>query len=147
MGRLDPLAFLRKQKTNKKVMKVPSETRSIKKVSSAILESISSFDLDEGTIFDIKLCIEEAVRNAIVHGNQSNRRLIVRVAYWLEGRKLVIEVTDQGKGFDHRMVDDPTLEKHITKSSGRGVYLIKKLMDEVIYTKAGNTVWMIKNLK
>jgi serine/threonine-protein kinase RsbW len=128
-------------------LKVPSETRYIRKVSEKILSSLSGLGLDDGKIFDIKLCIEEAVRNAIVHGNHSDRRLAVRIVYGVEDSRLVIEVEDAGAGFDHRAAPDPTTMAHLMKNSGRGVYLIKKLMDKVDYNDAGNKITMVKNLK
>ena len=146
MLRSDPLAFLRNPRS-KKTITVPSETRYIRKVSEKILASLSGFRLDEGRVFDIRLCIEEAVRNAIVHGNHSDKHLAVRVTYQVEGERLVIEVEDEGAGFNHRSVADPTATAHIMKNSGRGVYLIRKLMDSVAYNDIGNKVTMIKNLK
>jgi len=146
MLRLDPLAFLRNPREKKLVLRVPSETRFIRKVSSRILGDTASLDLDEGTVFDIKLCIEEAVRNAIVHGNHSDRRLTVTVTYWIEDAKLFIAVEDEGAGFDHKTVADPTHEAHITKNSGRGVYLIRKLMDRADYNESGNRLTMVKSL-
>ena len=145
MLRSDPLAFLRNPRS-KKTIKVPSETRYIRKVSEKILASLSGLRLDEGKVFDIKLCIEEAVRNAMVHGNHSDKRLMVRVTYQVEGDKLVIEVEDEGAGFNHQAVADPTLTPHIMKNSGRGVYLIRKLMDSVVYNDIGSSITMIKHL-
>jgi len=145
MPRLDPLAFLRNPRS-KKVITVPSETRYIRKVSDRILSSIEVLGLDDGKIFDIKLCIEEAVRNAIVHGNHSDRRRSVRVTYGVEDSRLTIEVEDEGIGFDHRTVADPTAQAHIMKNSGRGVYLIRKLMDRTDYNDIGNKITMVKNL-
>ncbi len=147
MLKFDPLAFLRNPKEKKIVLRVPSETGHIRKVSSRILGSLAPYALDEGRIFDIRLCIEEAVRNAMVHGNHSDRKLDVTVSYLLEGDKLTIEVEDKGMGFDHATVDDPTLEPHMLKNSGRGVYLIKKLMDKTEYNSTGNKLTMVKNLK
>jgi serine/threonine-protein kinase RsbW len=146
MLKLDPLAFLRNPR-NKKTITVPSETRHIRKVSEKILASLSDFALDEGRSFDIRLCIEEAVRNAIVHGNHSDKRFSVRVTYQAVDDKLVIEVEDEGAGFNHQSVADPTASAHIMKNSGRGVYLIRKLMNSVAYNDIGNKVTMIKNLK
>ena len=147
MLRLGPLAFLRNPKNGKVELKVSSQTRNIRKISARILGSLDPFKLDEGIIFDIKLCIEEAVRIAMVHGNRSDKRLTVRVAYAIEGSSLVIEVEDAGAGFDHKKVADPTAEPYITKNSGRGVYLIKKLMDKAEYNDTGNKLTMTKNLR
>lgn len=145
MLKLDPLAFLRNPR-NRRTITVPSETRYIRKVSARILAALSGFELDEGAVFDVRLCIEEAVRNAIVHGNHSDRRLLVRVTYWVEEPRLFIEVEDEGPGYDHNSLADPTVGPHIMKNSGRGVYLIKKLMDSVAYNAAGNKITMVKKL-
>lgn len=146
MLRLDPLAFLRKHKDRRVQLRVASRTNNIRKVSARILGELEPFGLDEGTAFDIKLCIEEAVRNAMVHGNRSDKRRAVRVSYAIADGKLTIEVEDEGAGFDHTKIADPTAEPHITKNSGRGVYLIRKLMDRAEYSDTGNRLTMVKNL-
>lgn len=149
MTRLDLSAFLRnlKDPSKKTPIKVPSETRYIRKVSSRILSGVDRHDLDEGMMFDIRLCIEEAVRNAMVHGNHSDKKLSVKAAYWIDDGSLNIEIEDEGSGFDHTGLADPTAAPHILKNSGRGVYLIKKLMDKVEYNEKGNKVTMVKKLR
>jgi serine/threonine-protein kinase RsbW len=129
------------------LIKVPSETRCIRKVSSRVLSGLNRYNVDEGRLFDIRLCVEEAVRNAMIHGNHSDSGLSVRTAYRVDNDILTIEIEDEGSGFDHASVDDPTLSAHILKNSGRGVYLIKKLMDKVEYNDKGNKVIMTKKLK
>ena len=149
MIRSDLLAFLRNRMdpSKKTVIRVASQTRYIRKVSSRILSFLNGYKIDEGRIFDIRLCIEEAVRNAMVHGNRSDKKLFVKTAYWIDGDTLNIEIEDEGQGFDHRGVADPTAPSHILKNSGRGVYLIKKLMDKVEYNGKGNKITMAKRLK
>lgn len=148
MKRLDPLAFLKKSRdpSRKTLIKVPSETRCIRKVSARVAAALERYSVEEGRLFDIRLCIEEAVRNAMVHGNHTDARLAVRTTYWIEAGNLYIEVEDAGPGFDHTEVADPTTEPHIMKNSGRGVYLIKKLMDRVEYSDKGNKVLMVKRI-
>lgn len=140
MIRLGRSAFL-------KSLKVPSETGYIKKVSSRISESLLPFKVGADRVFDIKLCVEEAVRNAIVHGNHSDKRRSVKISYKIDAHKIVIEVEDEGNGFDHRFVVDPTQGDNVMKNSGRGVYLIKKLMDSVDFNKTGNKIIMTKHFK
>ncbi|MCX5677599.1 MAG: ATP-binding protein [Candidatus Omnitrophica bacterium] len=149
MIKSDPLAFLKNRKnlSGKILIKVPSEMRYIRKVSSGVLSGLKHYNVDEGRLFDIRLCVEEAVRNAMVHGNHSDSALSVKIAYWVDNGVLSVEIEDEGSGFDHTNVDDPTLAGHILKNSGRGVYLIKKLMDKVEYNDKGNKVAMIKRLK
>lgn len=149
MTRSGPLAFLKNNSdpSRKTLIKVPSETRYIKKVSARILSGIERYRLDEGRLFDIRLCIEEAVRNAMVHGNHDDAKRMVKATYWVASGELSIEIEDEGPGFDHAGVADPTTEPHILKGSGRGVYLIKKLMDRVEYNNKGNKVLMVKRIQ
>jgi serine/threonine-protein kinase RsbW len=130
----------------KNVLKVPSEPEYIRKVSYRIISSLSGMTHDEPKLFDIKLSVEEAVRNAIAHGNKSDKARSVTVSYWLDGRDLNIEVADEGEGFDHTKVPNPTEKENIMKNSGRGVYLIKRLMDKVEFNRSGNVIKMTKNL-
>jgi serine/threonine-protein kinase RsbW len=54
---------------------------------------------------------------------------------------------DEGDGFDYKNLPDPTLEENLQELKGRGVYLIRRLMDEVVFNEAGNQITMIKKLK
>lgn len=131
----------------KKTMSVPSETESIRKVSSDILDSFSGLNISKEALFDIKLCVEEAVRNAIIHGNRSNSKLKVKVGFWAEGDKVVIEIEDEGEGFDPAKVPDPTKGDGLTRESGRGVHLIMKLMDKVSFNENRNRIRMEKVIR
>jgi len=128
-------------------VKIPSKIKYIKQVSTEILNSLSPFGIDENRLFDIRLCTEEAVRNAVVHGNRSNKKLSVKVRYWTENDRLIIEVEDAGSGFNPGDLPDPTEDSNMMKNSGRGVYLIMKLMDNVNFSAKGNMIRMEKKLK
>jgi len=140
------LAFLknRRDKTTKTVVKIPSTIEYIKKVSSKILKALETYNVNQDTLFDIRLCVEEIIRNAIVHGNHSDKNLSVRVAYWIKDGRMNIEVEDEGGGFDYKNLADPTTAENITKNSGRGIFLVKNLMDEVEFNDSGNKIKMIK---
>jgi serine/threonine-protein kinase RsbW len=128
-------------------LKVPSEIINIEKVSSEVLKSLSSYGIDEDRLCDIRLCTEEAVRNAIVHGNRSNKELYVKVDHWVDNNRFYIEIEDEGAGFAPDRVPDPTGNGNILKESGRGVLLIKKLMDRVDFNEKGNRIRMEKALE
>ena len=134
-------------KMDKTVIRVPSEIRSIRDVSTKLLNDLKPYGVSEDTLFDIRLCTEEAVRNAIVHGNLSDRELLITVTYWIEDGKIFIEVEDEGVGFDRTSLPDPTVGDNILKGSGRGVYLIEKLMDSAVFNETCNKITMIKRLK
>lgn len=133
--------------TDKISIRIPSEIKNIKSVSSEILKGLRPYRISDGAAFDIRLCVEEAVRNAIVHGNKSKKDLDVTISYSIHPDRIEIEVSDQGVGFDQRKIPDPTSEENILKNSGRGVLIIKKLMDRVDYKGRGNIVRMVKFLK
>jgi len=149
MQNLGQSAFLKNRKDGAKKIdiKIPSEIRRIRGVSSKILGYLGPYNAAEAKIFDIRLCIEEAVRNAIVHGNKSDKRRYVKISYWAQDDKLNIVVEDEGGGFDYKNLPDPTIEGNMLKNSGRGVHIILKLMDSVEFNESGSRIWMIKNIK
>lgn len=130
----------------KAVIKVPSDIKYIRKSVERILNVLKKLGVRDDIIFDVRLSAEEAVRNAMVHGNRCDRRIPVVIAYWVEEGALHLEVEDQGPGFDPAKVPDPTHADNVTKNSGRGVYLIKRLMDRADYQGAGNRLVMVKSL-
>ena len=131
----------------KKDIRLKSDSGSIRESSSRILKDLENYNIGDKAAFEIKLCVEEAVRNAIVHGNKSDSKRLVRIIYWVEEGALNIEIEDEGSGFDHRSVKDPTKEENLLRNSGRGVYLIKKLMDKVEYNEKGNKISMSKKIR
>ena len=130
----------------KSVIKIPSDIGEIRKVSCRIIEDVGPREKIESKVFDIRLCTEEAVRNAIVHGNKNDPAKSVTVAYWVDGGNLHIEVSDEGSGFDYRNLPNPTANENIMKNSGRGVYLIRRLMNKVEFNETGNVIRMTKHL-
>jgi len=126
---------------------IPSEIRYVREISSKIIKELGSRNVGESALFDIKLCVEEIVRNAIQHGNLSDKRSRVRIHYRIKDGLFTIEVEDSGSGFNHNKVPDPTHKDNIFKGSGRGVYLVRRLMDKVEYSEKGNKVKLTKRLK
>ena len=126
------------------VFEIPGDPKYVKHASAKLLDALKTLNLSKETLFDIRLCLEEAVINAIKHGNKLDERLPVVISYSFSGGKLEITVRDQGKGFDYRAMPDPRSGANILKHSGRGIFLIKNLMDEVKYNDSGNEIKMIK---
>lgn len=112
-----------------------------------ILKLLNSSGVDKSTSFNIRLCLEEALINAIKHGNKGNENLPITIQYSISGNEFKISIEDCGKGFDHKNLDDPTRKENLLKTKGRGVYLIKRLMDVVSFNKTGNIITMVKYLK
>jgi len=127
---------------------IQSDEKNIRTASADIINYIEKEkgDIGHNTLFDIKLCVEEAVRNAIIHGNKSKRNLLVGISYDINEDKIKITIEDKGEGFDVKSLPDPTDLSNLYRSGGRGVYLMHRLMDNVVYNKKGNSVTMEKKL-
>jgi len=95
-------------------------------------------------LFRIQMALEEAVVNAIEHGNKRDLNKKVHLFFEVTPQKVVMFIADEGAGFDHRNVADPTTEELIDKPRGRGVMLMRELMDEVVFNDLGNEVTMTK---
>ncbi|MBP9733349.1 MAG: ATP-binding protein [Candidatus Omnitrophica bacterium] len=126
---------------------VPSALEEIPQATKRVFDFFAGLNLNESDCFDIRLCFEEILINAMKHGNGYRREIPVRVTLIRRGSEISIQVQDQGKGFDATRVKDPTICDNIEAYSGRGVYLVKNLMDEVDYGANGSTVKITKLLK
>ena len=124
---------------------VENDSILLKDISRKLISTLKEKNIDENIIFDIHVSFEEALRNAMIHGNKLDPEKKVVVDTTVDDDKVVISVEDEGEGFAPGAVPDPTLDENLLKESGRGVYLIRHLMDEVIYENNGSRVIMIKH--
>jgi serine/threonine-protein kinase RsbW len=129
------------------ILNFPSDLKIVKKASFKILDYLKDLRLDEYTLFKIVLCSEEALINAIKYGNKNNKELPVEISLSKKSDRIEIMVKDRGIGFDYKNIPDPTKEENLTKISGRGIFLIKKLMDKVEFLNNGSCIKMVKYLK
>ena len=124
----------------------PSELKNLKSASQKVLDFLRNLKLQETVLFDIRLCFEEAFINAVKYGSKSDSRLSVNIEVVKKDKEVEVVVSDQGKGFDFTQSSDPTTEENRDKLSGRGVFLIRNLMDKVIFEKNGSCLRMIKKI-
>jgi serine/threonine-protein kinase RsbW len=92
------------------------------------------------------MAFHEAVTNAIIHGNKLDPSKVVDIKAWFEEHQLVLQVTDQGEGFNPDALPDPLDENNLLKSGGRGVFLIRQFSDEVSFNDSGNIVTIRYNI-
>ena len=116
-------------------------------ISKAINELQEEFPLNEDDVFQLRLALEESLTNAIKHGNKLDPNLKVNVSIISQGDRLTIEVKDEGQGFDFNSVPDPTIKENVLMPSGRGVFLMRKIMDEVSFLDGGRRVRMVKTFR
>lgn len=109
-----------------------------------LLDRLGEHGWPTSDIFSIHLAVEEAIVNAIVHGNKLAAAKKVRVECYVSPTIARIEITDEGEGFDPAQVPDCTQEDRLDVPSGRGVMLIHNFMTRVEYNAKGNRVLMEK---
>jgi serine/threonine-protein kinase RsbW len=123
---------------------IPSERGAGTSFLSDLLDHLHANSWPDGEVFGIHLAIEEAVVNAIRHGNKFATDKTVKIRCILSQDKLWIEIEDQGAGFNPLAVPDCTSDERIEVPSGRGVMLMKAFMNCVEFNEQGNRVRMEK---
>ena len=106
----------------------------------------AKFKVNEDYYGNILIAVTEAVNNAINHGNRQNPEKKVHLDFMGEDNALKFVVTDEGEGFDHENLPDPTDPANLEKISGRGVFLMRNLADEVEFSENGTKVEMLFNV-
>jgi serine/threonine-protein kinase RsbW len=124
---------------------LPSRVAVISSFAEQLMRFILKFRSRDGTEADIEMALHEALANAVIHGNGENscKRIYVECRCYMDG-EVSITVRDEGKGFDSSAVLDPTLPENVLFTHGRGIYLMKALMDEVSFEEGGAVVMMRK---
>lgn len=115
-----------------------------REVQRKILNSVEAFHYHPDNVFAVKISLEEALINAIKHGNKLDPNKKVLVEARISPKQAEIIVEDEGTGFKRHEVPDPTAEENLLKCSGRGILLIETYMDSVRYSKHGKRLRMIK---
>lgn len=128
-------------------IEIPSDKSFIKKVAdfSEGLVLKSGFTQDEAD--DITISVTEAVNNAIVHGNKEDIAKKVRVNFHITDEEIVIKVIDEGKGIDPINIKDPLSSGNILKTYGRGLHIIKNLMDSVKFFSRNKRSYVVMRKK
>src|SRR5947209_19864631 len=125
---------------------IPSDLEAARRVQDRI-EAVVKTAFAEHEAFAIKMAVEEALVNAIKHGNQMDPDKSVRVAYALRPDRFDVRITDEGPGFNPEDVPDPTAPENLERPCGRGLLLMRHYMNEIQYLNNGNTVVMSKSAK
>ncbi len=124
---------------------IASNFREGKDVQQRIMSDVARHGFSNDSTFAIRIALEEALDNAIKHGNRLNTRKKVRVQARVTRKRAEIVIEDEGKGFERRCVPDPTAEENLCKCSGRGILLIEAYMNSVKWDRGGRRVRMVKD--
>ena len=126
---------------------LPSHIEAVADAAAAAADFARGCGLADDAAFGIDMAVREAITNAIVHGNKEDDTKNVELTLNCSQNAVEILVKDQGEGFDADSVPDPTAPENILKTSGRGNFLIRNLMDEVDWSsgaEGGTVVRMVK---
>jgi serine/threonine-protein kinase RsbW len=123
---------------------IPSDPAEARRVQEQIEHLLKATPCQDHDLFSIKLALEEALVNAIKHGNQYDPKKKVRIAYSILPDRFVVKITDEGEGFDPADVPDPTAVENLERPCGRGLMLMRHYMTEVSYGDRGSSVLMAK---
>lgn len=124
---------------------LPTNLELIRETERDVLGRLRELGYDDDQRFAVRLAFEEALVNAMKHGNRMDPARNVRVAWRASAEVIEIHVADEGAGFDPACVPDPTADENLRRPCGRGIMLMRSYMDEVSYDCCGREVRMIKH--
>ena len=116
----------------------------IGRVADAVVAAMDAAGYPDRDRFAVRLALEEAVANAVKHGHQGDPAKRVRVCYQVRPDRVLVEVEDQGAGFDPRRVPDPRDPENLDKPSGRGLLLMRSYTTWLRFNARGNRVTLCR---
>ena len=121
-------------------IQIPSIAENIRIIESFIDNARERFQLNDDIYGNIMISVTESVNNAINHGNKGRSDKNVLISLSLNENQIRFRIEDEGKGFDYNNLPDPTAPENIEKTSGRGIFLMRHLADEVDFQQQGKVV-------
>lgn len=126
----------------KRAFDIPSDFAASRDVQLHIMEDVAAAGFDEESVFAVRISLEEAIVNAIRHGNQMDASKRVRVESATAPGFVEVVVEDEGPGFDRKNVPDPTAQENLCRPNGRGILLIESYMTSVTWEAGGRRMRM-----
>jgi serine/threonine-protein kinase RsbW len=137
---MPPLEDLRQTLT----LELPNDLRAIEDSVQVVVDHGRRIGFSPDRLrLNLRVGLTEALANAMLYGNRQDPRKRVRVEVLITAVQISLRVTDEGRGFDPGALPDPTLPANLTRSRGRGIFLIRHLMDHVEFNEKGNSIRMI----
>ena len=121
-----------------------SSLEKARQVEHNILDACKLHRYSEQDIFAIKLALEEALVNAVKHGNKLDPSKHVRINFRVSDQRADITIEDEGRGFNPAELPDPTADENLEMCSGRGILLMRAYMTNVVFNPQGNKVTLTK---
>jgi len=125
---------------NHDILTIESDKKELVKVEAFLRNIFENKQLPEDSFNKVLLCISEAVINSIEHGNRNTKGKKVYVVVDCQDNDLIVEVKDEGEGFDFDRIPDPTTDENIRKERGRGIFIIRSVSNNLIFKDKGKCV-------
>jgi serine/threonine-protein kinase RsbW len=109
-----------------------SNLESVDRAEEIAIEMAKRAGFDEDELLKIGMAVRESMVNAIVHGNRYNVNKKVRFSVIKNSERLTVQIADEGEGFDYEHLPDPLAPENLLRSSGRGIFLMRSFMDEML---------------
>ena len=130
-----------------KSLKIGSKIENLRKVEKLVDDLSTEYNISADLYGNILIAALEAANNAILHGNKLDEKKQVNILVRMDESKLTIIIDDEGNGFDYKNVPDPTAPENIENVNGRGIFLMEKLSDRIMFSRNGATVELEFNIK
>ncbi len=121
-------------------IQIPSLSENVRIIESFIDNAKEQFALDDDIYGNIMIAVTESVNNAIIHGNGADKNKNVDIKLTLGENAIKFWIEDEGEGFEFENLPDPTAPENLTRTGGRGIFLMKHLCDEVSFQENGRIV-------
>jgi len=123
---------------------IPSDACEARRLQQRIADRLRECGYADRDVLDVRQALEEALVNAIKHGNQCNQHKKLRVTFCIDEECFQICIEDEGAGFDPDAVPNPLSQECLETPCGRGLLMMRHYMSEVSYLEPGNAVMMVK---
>jgi serine/threonine-protein kinase RsbW len=127
-----------------KQLHIPSDPAVACRIQEEVEQALKAHHFDEREVFGIRLALEEALINAIKHGNQLSPDKTVAISYQVTADRFEMHIRDEGAGYDPGEIPDPMAPENLERPCGRGLFLMKHFMTDVVVHPPGNAVSLIK---
>ena len=129
------------------ILDIPNDLSSIEEAVDFVMQRCFSCGEDPRRLrLNLRVGLAEALANAMLYGNARDPSKRVKVEVAFQDSAITARVTDEGTGFDPLSVPDPTCPANLLKANGRGIFLMRKLLDEVHFNDRGNSVTLVLRL-
>ena len=123
---------------------IPSSKDAAHAAIENLLAALTDRGWDGRDFFHVQMAVEEAMINAVTHGNREAADKVVELDFKVSSQAVEVRIADQGEGFCPEALADPRDDEHLQQTNGRGVMLMRAMMNEVHFNARGNEVFMLK---